>query len=138
MSINLNLQDGREKVYINEKIYGKDRYININFRDLNLYPRMLQVQKELSNVMEELEKEEKDEEIIEKIDKIVKDKIDYLFDDPNASKNIFGNVSSLSFIDNEFFVTKFLQAITPLIEEKCKEQTESLSKYLSKYEKKHD
>lgn len=136
MSIDLNLQDGREKVYINEKMYGKDRYININFRDLNLYPRMLQVQKELSNVMGELEKEEKDEEIIEKIDKIVKDKIDYLFDDPNASKNIFGNVSSLSYIDDEFFVTKFLQAITPLLEEKSKAQTENISKYLSKYDKK--
>ena len=114
MSIDLNLQDGREKVYINEKMYGKDRYININFRDLNLYPRMLQIQKELSNVMGELEKEEKDEKIIEKIDKIVKEKIDYLFDDPNASKNIFGNVSSISYIDDEFFVTKFLLAITPL------------------------
>ena len=136
MSIDLNLQDGREKVYINEKMYGKDRYININFRDLNLYPRMLQVQKELSNVMGELEKEEKDEKIIEKIDKMVKEKIDYLFDDPNASKNIFGNVSSLSYIDDDFFVTKFLQAITPLLEEKCKEQTENISKYLSKYDKK--
>ena len=69
---------------------------------------------------------------------MVKEKIDYLFDDPNASKNIFGNVSSLSYIDDDFFVTKVLQSITPLLEEKCKEQTESLSKYLSKYEKKHD
>ena len=25
MSMDLNLQDGREKVYINEKMYGKDR-----------------------------------------------------------------------------------------------------------------
>lgn len=138
----LGLNDGRERVYINEH---KDRYIDINLSDINLlirfkeaYDKIKKQLKEKSDSMgssNDLEVTDRELAFIKECDEFVREQIDYIFDYP-VSEAVFGRTCSVTPIEGIPYAIRFLEAILPLLEQKSKSEYSKIQKYTKKYDKK--
>lgn len=138
MAIDLNLSNGKERIYINEKLYGKRRYIDVNFGDYNIIYRAKKANENIQKRMKEYEMKDpnmdwENVEFIGKIDNYIKRQINYIFNDNKASQNIFGFTSCIADIDGEPYFKRFLDAIMPYITQKFEEKANKLNKYTDKY-----
>lgn len=138
----LGLNDGRERVYINEH---KDRYIDVNLSDINILVRFKeayekitkQIKEKADNLKDANEHEVTDKELefIKQSDEFVRSQIDYIFDYP-VSEAVFGRTCSITPINGMPYAVLFLEAILPLLENKTKSEYSKIQKYTKKYDKK--
>jgi len=145
---NLNIDDGKKRFTINN---DPNRVIEFQPSDINLYSRLVDAQKNITKIAndmpDDLKKgiDENDDEVLERfakllsdLDKKVKEQIDFLFGS-NVSDIVFESASSLSVVNGKFFVERFLEAVTPILDREITEVTQQsekrINKHIGKYSK---
>lgn len=140
VDLNLNLDDGREKIYINKEKYGEDRVIYLNLSDINIFTRADEARKNinkfLSNNLSDLEAIDASIAMVKKADKYIRKQVDYIFD-YEVSDAVFGKTFATANVGGRTYIEAFLQAIMPLIEDKIKEYEIKTQKNISKYTDKY-
>ena len=118
------------KVYDIEDENGNVRgKISFNPKDFNFFSRANTFQEKVSQCLTNVENMEDDmteEDIIKLLDsydKTLKEELNKLFDDENASKVVFGNQSCLNMLNGKSFVERFLEAFLPIITSEFAEMT---------------
>lgn len=135
--LNLNLNDGKEKIYINKEKYGEDRVIWINLSDINILTRVDDAYKNINKFMEKIkETEPKDVDktikVLKDADKYIREQVNYIFD-YDVSDAVFGKTFATADVGGKPYIQAFFEAIAPVIENKVKKQTAKISKYTDKY-----
>ena len=135
--LNLNLNDGKEKIYINKEKYGEDRVIWINLSDINILTRVDDAYKNINRFMEKIkETEPKDVDktikVLKDADKYIREQVNYIFD-YDVSDAVFGRTFATADVGGKPYIQAFFEAIAPVIENKVKKQTAKISKYTDKY-----
>ena len=137
--LNLNLNDGKEKIYINKEKYGEDRVIWINLSDINILSRVDDAYKNINKYMKKLEEtqiKDTDQTIkaLKNADKYIRDQVNYIFD-YDVSDAVFGKTFATADVGGRPYIQAFLDAIAPIIENKLKKYASNISKYTDKYTK---
>lgn len=135
--LNLNLNDGKEKIYINKEKYGEDRVIWINLSDINILTRVDDAYKNINKFMKKIkETEPKDVDktikVLKDADKYIREQVNYIFD-YDVSDAVFGKTFATADVGGKPYIQAFFEAIAPVIENKVKKQTAKISKYTDKY-----
>lgn len=126
------------KVYDIEDENGNVRgQISFNPSDLGFYDRATQFYDDMQAMIDSIEN---DDSIIgmEKVsaaDKVMKEKLNQLFDDENASKVVFGNQNCFNTLNGVSFVERFLNAFMPIIKKEFEKEQKSSQKRIEKYTK---
>ena len=126
------------KVYDIEDENGNVRgQISFNPSDLGFYDRATQFYDDMQTMVDSIEN---DDSIVgmEKVsvaDKMMKEKLNQLFDDENASKVVFGNQNCFNTLNGVSFVERFLNAFMPIIKKEFEKEQKSSQKRVEKYTK---
>lgn len=149
---NINLDDGLEKIIING---DEERAIFINVTDFNIVDRWYEVKENITKLGQELPNEMQDElplnpdgsveeeslakygKLIKDLDTSVKEQINYLFN-ANVTEQVFKGSSAFAVKDGEFYVTRFLNSILPVIQNVINKESENMEKKISKHTAKYD
>ena len=131
------------KVYDIEDENGNVRgQISFNPSDMNFYTRANDMVDNMDKWTLELE-ELNDSELTEKdiadkvkeLDARVKEEINQLFDDENASAVVFGNQNVFNTLNGVSFVERFLTAFMPIIKKEFDKEQKKSNERVSKYTK---
>lgn len=131
------------KVYDIEDENGNVRgQISFNPSDMNFYTRANDMVDNMDKWTLELE-ELNDSELTEKdiadkvkeLDARVKEEINQLFDDENASAVVFGNQNVFNTLNGVSFVERFLTAFMPIIKKEFDKEQKKSNERISKYTK---
>ena len=126
------------KVYDIEDENGNVRgQISFNPSDLGFYDRATQFYDDMQTMVDSIEN---DDSIVgmEKVsvaDKMMKEKLNQLFDDENASKVVFGNQNCFNTLNGVSFVERFLNAFMPIIKKEFEKEQKNSQKRGEKYTK---
>lgn len=111
----------------------KKHYIDIDAGDINLPTRLVESRKQIIEYSEKLSKQyniegvndiskvstgdiEKDISVLREVDDFIKEKINYILDDENGARNVFGNASCISVTNNgEYYFENFLNALVDVV-----------------------
>ena len=139
-NLNLNLDDGRKKIYINKEKYGEDRVIYLNLSDINIFTRADEAKKNIDKFLNDSLKAsnsvDENIEMLKKTDKYIRDQVNYVFD-YNVSDAVFGKTFAAADVGGKIYIEAFFQAIMPMIEDKMKQYEEKTKKNISKYTDKY-
>lgn len=131
------------KVYDIEDENGNVRgQISFNPSDMNFYTRANDMVDNMDKWTLDLE-ELNDSELTEKdiadkvkeLDARVKEEINQLFDDENASAVVFGNQNVFNTLNGVSFVERFLTAFMPIIQKEFEKEQKKSNERVSKYTK---
>lgn len=132
---NINIDDGREAITING---DPNRTIYVQASDFNIKVRARQAQKNIGDLLEEINKvspenEEAFTDVLEDIDKKVREQINFIFNS-DVSEPVFGACSPLmSLKSGKSYVEAFLDAIIPELEKIAKKAAEASEKRILKH-----
>lgn len=141
MPLDLKLNDGKEKIYIDKEKYGEDRVIYINLNDINILKRANESQKDIQKHLNDINIENPDDidntvNKLDELDKYIRNQINYIFDYEVADA-VFGQSFSMADVGGKTYAEAFLDAIIPHIEKKFKEVNEQTKKRIKKYTNKY-
>lgn len=132
------------------RLGNSDKYIYMNFDDVEFPNRLLKGRKEIGEYLESIrsklgvdniddlkaENVEDIEKVLtleEKIDALIKAKLDYIFD-YKMSDNVFGRVSSISVTrKGEYYFDNILNAILPIVEKEYNVRINATNERMKKY-----
>lgn len=126
------------KVYDIEDENGNVRgQISFNPSDLGFYDRATQFYDDMQTMIESIENDDSivGMEKVSAADKVMKEKLNQLFDDENASKVVFGNQNCFNTLNGVSFVERFLNAFMPIIKKEFEKEQKSSQKRIEKYTK---
>ena len=126
------------KVYDIEDENGNVRgQISFNPSDLGFYDRATQFYDDMQTIIDSIENDDSivGMEKVSAADKIMKEKLNQLFDDENASKVVFGNQNCFNTLNGVSFVERFLNAFMPIIKKEFEKEQKSSQKRVEKYTK---
>lgn len=131
------------KVYDIEDENGNVRgQISFNPSDMNFYTRANDMVDNMDKWTLELDglndSELTEKEIADKVKELdakVKEEINQLFDDENASDVVFGNQNVFNTLNGVSFVERFLTAFMPIIKKEFDKEQKKSSERISKYTK---
>lgn len=126
------------KVYDIEDENGNVRgQISFNPSDLGFYDRATQFYDDMQTMIESIENDDSivGMEKVSAADKAMKEKLNQLFDDENASKVVFGNQNCFNTLNGVSFVERFLNAFMPIIKKEFEKEQKSSQKRIEKYTK---
>lgn len=126
------------KVYDIEDENGNVRgQISFNPSDLGFYDRATQFYDDMQTMIDSIENDDSivGMEKVSAADKVMKEKLNQLFDDENASKVVFGNQNCFNTINGVSFVERFLNAFMPIIKKEFEKEQKSSQKRIEKYTK---
>ena len=111
--------------------------ISFNPSDLGFYDRATQFYDDMQTMIDSIEN---DDSIVgmEKVsvaDKMMKEKLNQLFDDENASKVVFGNQNCFNTLNGVSFVERFINAFMQIIKKEFEKEQKSSQKRVEKYTK---
>ena len=114
--------------------------ISFNPSDINFFERADATRAKIAELLENVEKvkdevtEESDViKYITDTDNSIKNEINKLFDDENASTVVFGKQNCLNTLNGVTFVERFLEAFTPIIQEAFVEEQKKMQTRVDKY-----
>ena len=126
------------KVYDIEDENGNVRgQISFNPSDLGFYDRATQFYDDMQTMVDSIENDDSivGMEKVSAADKMMKEKLNQLFDDENASKVVFGNQNCFNTLNGVSFVARFLNAFMPIIKKEFEKEQKSSQKRVEKYTK---
>ena len=126
------------KVYDIEDENGNLRgQISFNPSDLGFYDRATQFYDDMQTMIDSIENDDSivGMEKVSAADKMMKEKLNQLFDDENASKVVFGNQNCFNTLNGVSFVERFLNAFMPIIKKEFEKEQKSSQKRVEKYTK---
>lgn len=131
------------KVYDIEDENGNVRgQISFNPSDMNFYTRANDMVDNMDKWTLELEglndSELTEKDIADKVKELdarVKEEINQLFDDENASDVVFGNQNVFNTLNGVSFVERFLTAFMPIIQKEFEKEQKKSNERVSKYTK---
>ena len=126
------------KVYDIEDENGNVRgQISFNPSDLGFYDRATQFYDEMQTMIDSIENDDSivGMEKVSAADKMMKEKLNQLFDDENASKVVFGNQNCFNTLNGVSFVERFLNAFMPIIKKEFEKEQKNSQKRIEKYTK---
>ena len=126
------------KVYDIEDENGNVRgQISFNPSDLGFYDRATQFYDDMQTIIDSIENDDSivGMEKVSAADKMMKEKLNQLFDDENASKVVFGNQNCFNTLNGVSFVERFLNAFMPIIKKEFEKEQKSSQKRVEKYTK---
>ena len=126
------------KVYDIEDENGNVRgQISFNPSDLGFYDRATQFYDDMQTMIDSIENDDSivGMEKVSAADKMMKEKLNQLFDDENASKVVFGNQNCFNTLNGVSFVERFLNAFMPIIKKELEEDQKSSQKRIEEYTK---
>ena len=126
------------KVYDIEDENGNVRgQISFNPSDLGFYDRAAQFYDDMQTMIDSIENDDSivGMEKVSAADKMMKEKLNQLFDDENASKVVFGNQNCFNTLNGVSFVERFLNAFMPIIKKEFEKEQKSSQKRVEKYTK---
>lgn len=126
------------KVYDIEDENGNVRgQISFNPSDLGFYDRATQFYDDMQTMIDSIENDDSivGMEKVSAADKAMKEKLNQLFDDENASKVVFGNQNCFNTLNGVSFVERFLNAFMPIIKKEFEKEQKSSQKRIEKYTK---
>lgn len=126
------------KVYDIEDENGNVRgQISFNPSDLGFYDRATQFYDDMQTMIDSIENDDSivGMEKVSAADKMMKEKINQLFDDENASKVVFGNQNCFNTLNGVSFVERFLNAFMPIIKKEFEKEQKNSQKRVEKYTK---
>ena len=126
------------KVYDIEDENGNVRgQISFNPSDLGFYDRAIQFYDDMQTMIDSIENDDSivGMEKVSAADKMMKEKLNQLFDDENASKVVFGNQNCFNTLNGVSFVERFLNAFMPIIKKEFEKEQKSSQKRVEKYTK---
>lgn len=126
------------KVYDIEDENGNVRgQISFNPSDLGFYDRATQFYDDMQTMIDSIENDDSivGMEKVSAADKAMKEKLNQLFDDENASKVVFGNQNCFNTLNGVSFVERFLNAFMPIIKKEFEKEKKNSQKRIEKYTK---
>ena len=126
------------KVYDIEYENGNVRgQISFNPSDLGFYDRATQFYDDMQTMVDSIENDDSivGMEKVSAADKMMKEKLNQLFDDENASKVVFGNQNCFNTLNGVSFVERFLNAFMPIIKKEFEKEQKNSQKRIEKYTK---
>ena len=126
------------KVYDIEDENGNVRgQISFNPSDLGFYDRATQFYDDMQTMIDSIENDDSivGMEKVSAADKMMKEKLNQLFDDENASKVVFVNQNCFNTLNGVSFVERFLNAFMPIIKKEFEKEQKSSQKRIEKYTK---
>ena len=126
------------KVYDIEDENGNVRgQISFNPSDLGFYDRATQFYDDMQTLVDSIENDDSivGMEKVSAADKMMKEKLNQLFDDENASKVVFGNQNCFNTLNGVSFVERFLNAFMPIIKKEFEKEQKNSQKRIEKYTK---
>ena len=126
------------KVYDIEDENGNVRgQISFNPSDLGFYARATQFYDDMQTMVDSIENDDSivGMEKVSAADKMMKEKLNQLFDDENASKVVFGNQNCFNTLNGVSFVERFLNAFMPIIKKEFEKEQKNSQKRIEKYTK---
>ena len=126
------------KVYDIEDENGNVRgQISFNPSDLGFYDRATQFYDDMQTMVDSIENDDSivGMEKVSAADKMMKEKLNQLFDDENASKVVFGNQNCFNTLNGVSFVERFLNAFMPIIKKEFEKEQKSSQKRIEQYTK---
>ena len=126
------------KVYDIEDENGNVRgQISFNPSDLGFYDHATQFYDDMQTMVDSIENDDSivGMEKVSAADKMMKEKLNQLFDDENASKVVFGNQNCFNTLNGVSFVERFLNAFMPIIKKEFEKEQKSSQKRVEKYTK---
>ena len=126
------------KVYDIEDENGNVRgQISFNPSDLGFYDRATQFYDDMQTMIDSIENDDSivGMEKVSAADKAMKEKLNQLFDDENASKVVFGNQNCFNTLNGVSFVERFLNAFMPIIKKEFEKEQKNSQKRVEKYTK---
>ena len=126
------------KVYDIEDENGNVRgQISFNPSDLGFYDRATQFYDDMQTMIDSIENDYSivGMEKVSAADKMMKEKLNQLFDDENASKVVFGNQNCFNTLNGVSFVERFLNAFMPIIKKEFEKEQKNSQKRIEKYTK---
>ena len=126
------------KVYDIEDENGNVRgQISFNPSDLGFYDRATQLYDDMQTMVDSIENDDSivGMEKVSAADKMMKEKLNQLFDDENASKVVFGNQNCFNTLNGVSFVERFLNAFMPIIKKEFEKEQKNSQKRIEKYTK---
>lgn len=124
------------KVYDIEDENGNIRgQISFNPSDLGFYDRATQFYDDMQTMIDSIENDDSivGMEKVSAADKAMKEKLNQLFDDENASKVVFGNQNCFNTLNGVSFVERFLNAFMPIIKKEFEKEKKNSQKRIAKY-----
>ena len=124
------------KVYDIEDENGNVRgQISFNPSDLGFYDRATQFYDDMQTMLDSIENDDSivGMEKVSAADKAMKEKLNQLFDDENASKVVFGNQNCFNTLNGVSFVERFLNAFMPIIKKEFEKEKKNSQKRIEKY-----
>lgn len=124
------------KVYDIEDENGNVRgQISFNPSDLGFYDRATQFYDDMQTMIDSIENDDSivGMEKVSAADKAMKEKLNQLFDDENASKVVFGNQNCFNTLNGVSFVERFLNAFMPIIKKEFEKEKKNSQKRIEKY-----
>ena len=124
------------KVYDIEDENGNVRgQISFNPSDLGFYDRATQFYDDMQTMVDSIENDDSivGMEKVSAADKMMKEKLNQLFDDENASKVVFGNQNCFNTLNGVSFVERFLNAFMPIIKKEFEKEQKNSQKRIEKY-----
>lgn len=129
----IKIATGR-KVYDIEDENGNIRgQVTFDPSDFNIVQRIKAFQKNLDAYLQTISDDTPTEDILAEMDAKVKEELNKVFDDENASDVFFGNQSCLSMYKGEFFIERVLMAFIPVIEKDVQAEAKKSASKISKY-----
>ena len=124
------------KVYDIEDENGNVRgQISFNPSDLGFYDRATQFYDDMQTMVDSIENDDSivGMEKVSAADKAMKEKLNQLFDDENASRVVFGNQNCFNTLNGVSFVERFLNAFMPIIKKEFEKEKKNSQKRIEKY-----
>ena len=111
--------------------------ISFNPSDLGFYDRATQFYDDMQTMVDSIENDDSivGMEKVSAADKMMKEKLNQLFDDENASKVVFGNQNCFNTLNGVSFVERFLNAFMPIIKKEFEKEQKNSQKRIEKYTK---
>lgn len=136
--LNLNINDGKEKIYVNKEKYGEDRVIYINLDDNGIFERLKKANEKIKAYCTELsataETDTRDIiDVFAETDSKIREQINYIFDNEKVSDMVFGSTYCTADVGGKMYIEEFMEAIMPLIEEKFRISAKKTIKKIDKY-----
>ena len=128
----------RLKVYdVEDENVNVRGQISFNPSDLGFYDRATQFYDDMQTMIDSIENDDSivGMEKVSAADKMMKEKLNQLFDDENASKVVFGNQNCFNTLNGVSFVERFLNAFMPIIKKEFEKEQKNSQKRIEKYTK---
>ena len=114
--------------------------LKVNPSDLNFFTRADKFKKNIQSWIDDVNDiqntELTEDLILEKLDEYdtnIKREVNELFDDPDASKIVFGNQNVFNTYNGTSFIERFLTAILPIIQNCLQEEAQKSADRVNKY-----